>query len=224
MNVQRAFEGSAAAAAGGLSVVLVLMCLIVLPLIAYGVVSYILYAKSLHTIAKRRGIHKSWLAWLPVGNAWILGCISDQYRYVAKGQVRNRRKLLLWLSIITTAVAEPFSVISENLPEAQGVVAGAVSAMLVLLGVVVALGCFGVSIVKTVYECMALYDLFVSCDPDKRVVNLVLSILTPASPFIVFGCRNKDLGMPPRQPTQPQEPVAEVTAIPVEEPEETPEA
>lgn len=65
-----------------------------------GLVAYVLMAVGLYTIAKRRGIRNPWLAWIPVANYWLLGCISDQYQYVAKGQNKSRRKLLLTLSII----------------------------------------------------------------------------------------------------------------------------
>ena len=53
----------------------------------------------MYAVAQRRGIEKPWLAWVPVGNAWLMGCISDQYRYVKLGQVKNKRKLLMWLEI-----------------------------------------------------------------------------------------------------------------------------
>lgn len=52
---------------------------------------YVLEALGIYTIAKRRGIHNPWLAWIPVAQYWILGSISDQYQYVVKGNVRNRR-------------------------------------------------------------------------------------------------------------------------------------
>ena len=68
-------------------------------LIAFAVVAYILTGKSLSAIARRRGIEKPWLAWVPVGCDWLLGCISDQYRYVTYGEESNRRKKLLWYNI-----------------------------------------------------------------------------------------------------------------------------
>lgn len=64
------------------------------------VAAYVLTALALYTIAKRRGIKRPWLAWIPVADMWLLGCISDQYRYVTKGQVTNRRKTLLTLNIV----------------------------------------------------------------------------------------------------------------------------
>jgi hypothetical protein len=74
----------------------------------YVIVSYILEGKALSAIARRRGIEKPWMAWVPVGSSWLLGCISDQYRYVAYGQVRNRRKLLPWLAGILYAAMTVF--------------------------------------------------------------------------------------------------------------------
>ena len=68
--------------------------------IAFSVVAYILTGKSLSAIARRRGIEKPWMAWVPIGSDWLLGCISDQYRYVVHGQERNARGKLLKLGII----------------------------------------------------------------------------------------------------------------------------
>ena len=62
--------------------------------------AYVFGAISLYCIAQRRGIKNPWMAWVPVLNCWILGSISDQYRYVVKGQVRNRRTLLLVLKAL----------------------------------------------------------------------------------------------------------------------------
>ena len=79
---------------GALGVFLVLYLLIMFFTTAFSLVCYVLQSYGLYTIANRRGIRNSWLAWVPVGNMWILGSISDQYQYVAKGKVKNRRKLL----------------------------------------------------------------------------------------------------------------------------------
>ncbi len=76
------------------------------------IASYVLMALGLYTVAKRRGIHKAWLAWIPVANVWLLGCVSDQYRQVAKGQVKNRRKLLLTLEIVVVVLAVLVSILA----------------------------------------------------------------------------------------------------------------
>ena len=53
---------------------------------------YIFSALGLYTIAQRRGLRNSWLAWIPVANVWILGSLSDQYRYVVRNEVRSKRR------------------------------------------------------------------------------------------------------------------------------------
>ena len=58
-------------------------------------VGYVLLAFGLYTVAKRRGVRNPWLAWIPFGQSWMLGCISDQYRQVALCETKNRRKVLL---------------------------------------------------------------------------------------------------------------------------------
>ena len=62
-----------------------------------GVAIYVFTALSLYTIARRRGISAPWLAWVPVANLWVLGSLSDQYRYLTQGQMKHKRiALLVW--------------------------------------------------------------------------------------------------------------------------------
>ena len=77
---------------------------VLLVVLAVALLGYVLGSIGIYTIAKRRGIHNPWLAWLPVGNHWIIGCISDQYQYVVKEKVRNKRKVLLILNIVSVVV------------------------------------------------------------------------------------------------------------------------
>ena len=67
-----------------------------------GIASYVLTALALYTMAQRRGIKNAWLSWVPVINCWIIGSLSDQYRYVVKGEIKNKRKTMLILTIILT--------------------------------------------------------------------------------------------------------------------------
>ena len=70
-----------------------------------GIAVYVLTSLALYTIANRRGIKNAWLSWVPVINCWIIGSLSDQYRYVVKGEVKNKRKTLLILNIITWVIS-----------------------------------------------------------------------------------------------------------------------
>ncbi len=67
---------------------------------AISLICYIFTSLGYHTIAKRRGIGKAWLAWVPVGELWILGSISDRYQLQTHYRTKNKRKTLLWLQVI----------------------------------------------------------------------------------------------------------------------------
>lgn len=180
-----------------------------------GIVMYILQALGLYTIAQRRGIKHPWLAWLPLVNMWILGSIADQYRYVSKGQIRNRRKWLLVLHIVMLALSiaaiagyvAVFVEIIIQIPDLSYVFTGQPLGG----GVIPALWVFGVlaavwvlAVIVTVIQYVCLYDLYASCTPNYKVLFLVLSLLFNVTvPFLVFGCRNKDDGMPPRKDEMP---------------------
>lgn len=175
-------------------------------LLIFLIVGYVLESLGLYSIAKRRGIHHPWLAWLPVGNLWMWGCISDQYRYVAKGQIKSKRKVLLTLSILLLLVALGSGVNSCILlfREMEGHFVGLTHTFVQLAMAAVTLI---LTLVSTVFQYLCLHDLYVSCNPENGVLFLILSILFGiVRPFLIFSCRNKDFGMPPRRPVI-QEPV-----------------
>lgn len=185
-------------------VFMIIYILVMLLSLGLSTVVYVLHSLSLYTIANRRGIRHGWLAWIPVGNLWLLGSISDQYRYVTKGEVKNRRKLLLGLSIALIAVYVGWIVsMIMSIILSEGIGNGVAAA--VAFSVLGALALSVLAIVLAVYEYITYYDLFKSSEPNNAVLYLVLSILFSITlPFFVFACRKKDLGMPPRkQPAQP---------------------
>lgn len=179
------------------------------------VAGYILVALGMYTIAKRREIRNPWLAWIPLGQIWILGCISDQFRYVTMGQEKSKRKLLLWLEIGVAALATVvcvmiFSVLwntALNFPSDQVVtdqlIVERVSAVSDrLMGILLlSLLLLGLGIAYTVIMYMALYDLYRSCDPARAVLYTLLTVFLGALAMgiTVLVCRDKDFGMPPRR-------------------------
>ncbi len=199
----------------------------------FSIVCYVFKSLGTYTIAKRRGIHSPWLSWIPIGTEWIWGCIGDQYQYVAKGKVKNRRKVILVLDILALIGSAVVIGMYINVlvgiistPDLEHISEEAVMELLMPLlsmgGVAMLLSV--VSIVLLVFEYIVLYDLFTSCDPKNSVMYLVLSILFSVTlPFFIFACRNRDLGMPPRKaettgyiPPQPAWKPAEPTAEPWE--------
>ena len=187
---------------GFVSVFLVVYLLMLLVAFAFSIGLYILQSLGLYTISERRGINRSWLSWIPFGNLWILGSISDQYQYLVKGKIRNRRKLLVVLNIVAAALCIVWFV---------GMIAAALMATVADAAlIIVLLTAFGsvlliaLCIALTVYEYIALYDLYRSCAPDNAVLYLILSILVPwLMPLLVFVCRKQDTGMPPRKQPAP---------------------
>lgn len=221
-------EGLAIGAAG---VAVAFVVIFVLLMLAFAIVSYVLSSVGLYRIAKRRGIHHPWLAWIPVGNGWLLGSISDHYQYVAKQKVTKHRKVMLTLQIISCAFGFVYGLFTA-LTAIAGNSAGSAIGMIAVM-VIAYLAALGISIAYTVFCYISYYDLFQSCKPGTAVVFLVLGIVfTVTLPFFVFACSSSDKGMParrvdrpaaqiPYEPAPAAEPVQEqirvVEAVPVEE-------
>lgn len=197
-----------------------------------GLALYVLNALGLYAIAQRRGIGSPWLAWIPFGNAWILGSIADGYQRAVKKKTTARRKVLLGLEI-ATAVAGIIMVIALVGMAVDLVMEWGLSfdanmnamdseafamAILQFAGKALGLGLLlsVISIVNAVFSYMSYFDLFRSCNPDNAVLYLVLSILFSfLGSIFVFLSRNTDGGMPQPQP-EPQ-PIPEPTPARPEE-------
>ncbi len=174
-----------------------------------GLTIWVFKALALQRIAKRRGISNGWLSWLPVGQDWIIGSISDQYQYLVHGKVCNKRKLLLWFSagvllsgVVNLIFTVRFTWMGVNAGlygyrdfAAFGTGIGYILTMLLIVGV--GITCY-------VLRCIAMYSLYRSCEPKNAVAYLVLGIFFAfLEPVFLFICRNKDQGMPPRRNTEP---------------------
>lgn len=188
--------------------------LFALAFLAFGILCYVFQSLSLCTMAKRRGIKNPGLAWIPwVAPYWIAGSLADQYQYVARGQVKNRRIVMLVLSIVALVLSSITSkvngVMMQDLFDAisaentQGILdALSNSTGAGVLGTISSV----VGIALFVFWNISLFDIYNSCDPDHATVFLVLGILFAfLPPFSLFACRKKDGGMPPRiEEPQPQ--------------------
>lgn len=200
--------GSADIMDGAFGVVMGIYLVFMLFALALSVVVYVLESVSFYTIAKRRGIRNPWLSWLPVGNLWIVGSISDQYQYVKHGKVKNRRKILLGLNLGYLGITAIYMLLAF----VQGFLAGATGSgvaggMMIMWSLLFMLAMVAISITMTVFLYIALYDLYASCDPSNAVLYLLLSIFVSVTmPFFLFACRKKDGGMPPRRDAIPQQP------------------
>jgi hypothetical protein len=210
MNDFPELDMDAAALGGVVGVVLIIYLVILLFASIFGIISYILTSLGTYSIANRRGIKNAWLAWVPVGSSWIVGCISDQYQQVAKGKNTRRRVLLLVLYFATVvmstiymglSISEMIQMIAaDHISQDAGSSFGMTSALFSLV-------MSAASIAYSILYYFCLYDLYNSCKPENSVLYLVLTILLGVvTPFLIFSCRNKDQGMPTPQP-QYQAPV-----------------
>ena len=195
---------------------------VALVVLLVAVAGYIFQSIGLYTIAKRRGIANPWLAWLPwVGYYWIAGSIADQYQYVVNGAVKNRRTILLALSLAAIVVSSLVAtMINGSFILTTGEVTMDQLTSLGTLETVLNLVASALEVAVFVFWQIALYDLYSSCKPKNNVLFLVLGILFGfLTPFFIFACRNKEEGMPPRReeprygyrpdPQQPYQPAAE---------------
>lgn len=183
---------------------------------------YIFTGLGLYTIAKRRGLRNPWLAWVPFANVWLLGCISDHYRHVVRGEVKNRRKVLLGMDIAMSAICVAIVVLCfkmlfdmlgiglENLETMDEYMAqkllSAISGPVVVMALL-SLPLLVIVIVYLVQYLIALHDIYKSCDPSNATLYLVLGIFFSFTvPIFLMICRNKDHGMVPQQPAYYQPP------------------
>ena len=169
---------------------------------------FIIRGVGLHTIAKRRELQNPWLVWVPVADQWVIGSFSDQYRYLVKDEITNRRKYLLGLSVgnlvlglitaVTAAVTVGKLIVSgAGMSDGQMAAAlmGPVMTVLVISAVLGAL-----SLVEFVLKQMCLYDLYRSCDPGNAMAYTILAILfSVLEPIFLIVLRKRDDGMPPRR-------------------------
>lgn len=194
-----------------MSVLLILLGVLAVVLLV-SVIFWIISSLSLQSIARRRGIRNAWLAWVPIGNQWILGSIADQYQHLIQGKITSRRKILLWLGLANFVV----SVIGGILSGVIGATAQTEEQMMVfsVVNLVSSLGGMALGITVLVFYHMSNYDLYRSCNPKNAVTFLVLGIIFPvAQPFFYLSCRKKDLGMV----------VPEIVTAPTEIPMASPE-
>ena len=198
-----------------------------------GIASYILRSLGVYTIAKRRGINRPWMAWVPVVDQYMIGCVADQYQYVVKGKNKNKRTVLLWLNIVMMLLSMVVmgSAIAIMVKAVQAAMGGISEEQMLSVIMSPMMGVMGLSlpmmilsIVTMVFRYMAMYDLYTSCSPANNVMFLVLSILfNVTEPFFIFFNRNKDDGMPPRKTDVPAETMMVEIPELVEEPKREPE-
>ena len=175
--------------------------------LAFAVVSYILEAMGLYAIAARMGLNNPWLAWVPVGNAWILGSIADRDE---KSRSGKNARLRYWLMggmillgvVLLLVMVLYILVFAINLDTSDYYFDSILTAddgiTVILLAAVlmIYLLLMSVAIAYSVVCYICLYRLYRACRPDRAVLYTVFSVLFSVTvPFFIFSCRQE------KQPT-----------------------
>lgn len=172
------------AAATGIVIVLLLLIL------ALAVLFYVFTGIGLYTMGKRRGVQAPWLAWLIP--SFVIGAIADDYDERTKGKAMGLRWILLGLTIGSIVLNNIglSSISSLYAYGGYGSAYGAGSGIAVLTGTII-------GITLLVFSFIALFRLYKSANPNSATTLLVLSIFfSVIIPFVIFGMRKKDDGMP----------------------------
>lgn len=139
----------------------------------------LLSSLALYTIAKRWHMPRPWLAWLPVGNLWMLGALADDA--AAPGKRRLPRRWIMLAVGLVLAVVLPVGVLYDagcTLPGA--LLAGNAIGLMVWLAVI-----FG----SMVFSFMSLEAVYRVCRPEKSALYTLLSILLSIPiPFCLLSC------------------------------------
>lgn len=181
--------------------------------VALATAAYIFMGLGLYAMAQKRCISRPWLAWIPIGNLWLLSCLSDQYFYLTRGKDQSRRRSILIYSLVAVGSAVLIAILGTVL-YLSGVFAtlhpgdifsfdsSASVAVLFLLLLAVESAGFMVA-VKVIY-CISLYHIFCSCDPSKKKLYATAGIIASClgidlvGAILLYICREKEAGMPPR--------------------------
>lgn len=145
------------------------------------IAAYVLESIALFQIAKTRGINGYGWAWAPVGKAWVLGKIADQFLRKKSDRDMQLGKILLILELIYYGIAFLYGIVMEVFVFSTAFLGAGetftVAVVLALVGIFLLMFA-GAAAVTAVYY-VALYQVYASCMPSKTVLLLILSAIFP---------------------------------------------
>ena len=169
----------------------------------YSIFLYVMQALGLQRITGRRGIHNPWLAWFPCGQDWLLGAVSDHYRYVTGSKRCYLRFLLLFVSLFHWICLLLASVFTWALPlELMNLLYSDTLRTFLhtpLIARTILPLTYCLVILLRLIRLLPIFRLYQSSIPRYRFSLLILNIVVPFSPAItIFAVRDYDHGMPPK--------------------------
>ena len=159
--------------------------------IGLGIAQYIVQSFALYRLGKNCGMKHAWVAWIPVGSTWAIGCVTDRID-AERGFNRKWRSILLVLTVIMFAVMFLFYVVLlffcfASLMElyiSEESMLGFVLILYLFLFLMIL-----PSVLLNALMNVCIYKIFEFYVPDKAIKYFVLSFLVPlALPICLLKC------------------------------------
>ena len=176
--------------------------------LAVSLVFHFIEAKGLYTIAKRRGLPKPGLAYVPILKYFVVGKIAEQFESAQYGKTRAHTKRLLGIGIPYYILSIVFAIVMTGMyfnlidnfttmmySDMYYIGTGAFGIAGFAGIYIFSLLLSGLSIPFTLFYHFAYYKVFRSLDPKTCVLFTVLGIvLGVTTPFVINKKREMDDG------------------------------
>ncbi|MBQ7668234.1 MAG: hypothetical protein IJS47_02800 [Clostridia bacterium] len=174
------------------------IALVFLIYFVFKTIFWIFKSIGLHKIGKDHGIEAAWLAWLPVGDLYVLGSVSDRIKKIWK--IKNMGVFLVLLSLaqivvigigIVVALIPYIHIFSENLSDLAEITITLSQVFKEVLKLLVELAAG----VVYIFRLIALYQIYSEyVVGDKKILYIVLSIILPFMQSIfLFTIKDKPI-------------------------------
>ncbi len=168
-----------------ISVLITILTIVIIVAVAL----YLLNAFGLFKIAKRLNVENTWLSFIPIANAYVLGRIGEEVTAKYEHNPKKYAIILLCLSVASVVMGIIATTFSLNILTASAF-GGFINPFTVITsGMAICIIGVIISVVYAVFFYIALYKLYKFLS-SSCVLFLVLSILFGLAPFFVFFLRN----------------------------------
>jgi len=187
------------------SIMLIIILALYGGMFLFAIADYVLSSLGLYGIAKKRDISLAGLAWLPVGNLWVLGSVIDSYEEKKQDHFKKWRILLpvlvavivvayilfyivyfmMYFAMFGTVIAEANM---EELPEES---IGILFIFMIVIFALVAVLALVMTAVQTL-NYVAIYKTFENVAPKKALKYFILSVTIPlAEGICMLRCKKQ---------------------------------
>lgn len=178
LEIDTLFEGGRGLLAGG-AVMAVFGIFMLILLICIGM--YVFNSLMLYYLAKKRGVENAWLAWIPLGNEYLLGRIGGHMTLLGKWRIEKPELILLLAPLALWLVGWILGVFA--LVPFIGVLFAAIATVVSFVG----------NLALLAFRLCVLYRIFTAYVPkNTALVYTLVSIISVTTPFFIATILKKD--------------------------------